>query len=168
MTPPIAVVWLSKLAWARMTDEASRTFPLESGGLLMGYAAPGARAVVVTDIIGPGINAIRTAASFIPDYPFHELEVHRRHQESSGQVRYLGDWHSHPDGPSVLSLKDRRTLHLIGTSREARVSVPLMVLACGRPSGWSANAFAGDLVKTLFGRSRCIAHSTRIQLFDPS
>jgi integrative and conjugative element protein (TIGR02256 family) len=168
MTPPVDVVWLWNMAWARMTEEANSKVPLETGGLLMGYTVPAEKVLVVTDVIGPGPNAVHQSASFIPDYEFHEREVRRHHLESGGRTRYLGDWHSHPDGVSILSAKDKRTLHRIGVSPEARVSTPLMLLVCGRPGRWTANAFAGEFVKARFGRRRCIPHPTPLRFFDPS
>lgn len=124
-------VWVERVAVSAMLEEASRAHPMETGGLLIGYRGPD-RTAVVTQIIGPGPGAIHRGDSFEPDYNFHEAALERIHAESGGIERYLGDWHTHPDGKLYLSPKDLAVLRQIAEHADAGTKHPLMlVIATG-------------------------------------
>ena len=110
-----------------MLREAYRAHPMETGGLLVGYRGPNETAVV-TRIVGPGPNATHCAGSFEPDYDYQEAALKRTYLESAGVERYLGDWHTHPDGRAKLSSKDVAVLQRIAGHAEAGTSNPLMVV----------------------------------------
>src|SRR6266850_2017521 len=111
--------WISQSLVDKLCCEANDKFPLETGGILMGYFSQ--QEVVITAIAGPGQNAIHKQNAFAPDYVFHQKEVARLYAASGQRWIYLGDWHSHPKQriPS-LSAKDLQTLRRIAKSRPAR------------------------------------------------
>lgn len=113
--------------------------PLEVGGVLAGYW--NGEDAVITDVVGPGAGAEHERFHFTPDYEFHTREIARLYLASNGVTTYLGDWHSHPNGPSSLSPVDRRTLREIGDAPEARCPRPLMVLLSGGLDSWSVQSF---------------------------
>ena len=115
-----------------MRGEADSWFPLESGGLLMGYWAD-RDSVVITDLIGPGPRARHETHSFAPDYDFQEGSVAEIYSATDGVVTYLGDWHSHPDGGTGLSRKDRRLLASMARHHESRTPKPLMAVLGNDP-----------------------------------
>lgn len=142
------VVWLPRAILYALQEEADRTAPNETGGLLLGYwARPPGRAdlggeAVVTAVVGPGPAAVHSGLSFVPDYDYQERELARLYAESERRWAYLGDWHSHPDGPGVLSDRDVATLSRIARDPEARAPYPLMaILAGGTP--WVPHAWVG-------------------------
>lgn len=120
-------IWLESDAVASMLEEGRRAHPMETGGLLIGYWSRNDSAVV-SRVIGPGPRAIQWTDSFEPDYGFQEAEIARIHIESQGVERYLGDWHTHPDGGLYLSAKDRDVLRRIADHEEVSTDQPLMLV----------------------------------------
>lgn len=130
---------------AEIRSIADTHFPNEAGGALMGHINDDASGIVITHVIGPGPQATHNRTSFVPDYPYQELEIGRLYDESERTLAYLGDWHSHPDGPAALSGTDCRALINIANFPEARISSPIMILLSGRIGKWSTSAW--QLVK---------------------
>lgn len=118
-----------------MEMEAERRFPLETGGILMGYWAEGRDSeVVITAASEPGPSARHSAKGFTPDADFDRAWVTRVYRESGRTHTYLGDWHSHPGGSLGLSYRDRWTLARIAGDRAARIPTPVMAILAGGPS----------------------------------
>ena len=113
-----------------ITDEVTRKFPLETGGVLMGYS-DSAGDVVVTHVIGPGPRAHHALRNFEPDYEFQEEEISKLFRDSGSVCEYLGDWHSHPRGPEALSTTDKNALMNISRHYPARCSEPIMCIVSG-------------------------------------
>jgi len=121
----------------QLLSDAERAFPLETGGVLMGYWAEPYTEVVITHAIGPGPKAEHRRRGFIPDSEYQEAEIERIYSNSNRLSTYLGDWHTHPLASCYLSFKDKRTLHHIAVFPEARCDVPLMaVLGGGKEGEW--------------------------------
>ena len=125
------IVWISCAVCDALVEEATRAYPFETGGVLMGYADPSDTELVVTALVGPGPGAAHRRTSFVPDHAFHDAEVARLYRESHRRWTYLGDWHSHPAGESSLSRTDRRTLAHIAGDPGARAPRPLMLVLAG-------------------------------------
>ncbi|MGC2971854.1 Mov34/MPN/PAD-1 family protein [Paraburkholderia aspalathi] len=129
-------LWIDSTAFGEMLDEARRAYPLETGGVLVGYIADN-DVPVVQHVIGPGLAARHRRHRFHPD---HEWQCHRLDElfaASLGQAVYLGDWHTHPDGSPRMSWLDRRTLRGIARHREAQLSRPLMLIVGGGRETWN-------------------------------
>lgn len=120
-----------------MVEEADKSFPNESGGVLMGYWVSDSE-LVITDAIGPGPNALHTPFSFVPDSNYHEISIAEIYQTSGRLHSYLGDWHNHTNERTVLSLKDKRTLFRIARSKTARAPNPIMAIL-GKSDEWVAS-----------------------------
>lgn len=127
------LVWFTAEVITQLAVESARLFPLETGGVLMGYTDTSGEQIVVRACTGPGPRATHEVSSFVPDHEFHEREVARIYAASGRVLTYLGDWHSHPDGRLILSSDDRRTIRRIGRSADARVATPIMTVISGRP-----------------------------------
>src|ERR1700730_13029247 len=102
-----------------MRQVAVASAPLETGGCLVGYYAGRSNDAVVTHVLGPGPNARRSKNQFIPDRVFDDETLARLWDESSHTVRYIGDWHSHPEGTANLSRADRASMKHALRSRDA-------------------------------------------------
>jgi integrative and conjugative element protein (TIGR02256 family) len=131
-------VWLSAEARDALEREAARMQPKETGGILAGYRGD-QDTIVITNIVGPGPNAVHGLDYFIPDHAFHQAEMTRIYHDSGRISTYLGDWHSHPDGGSGISKTDRSTLRRIASAPAARAAQPLMVVVSGG-TPWSITA----------------------------
>jgi integrative and conjugative element protein (TIGR02256 family) len=128
---PRCRAWIFPDVKRAIEAEATSRFPLETGGVLMGYWDTQGSDVVITTAIGPGPRASHRPTGFMPDQQY-QLDQIARHYEGSGRrFTYLGDWHTHPRGTEALSGRDRRTLAWIARAPEARAPHPLMLLAVG-------------------------------------
>lgn len=126
------MIWIPERLLDEMSVLAANAYPNETGGVLLGYDA--GNGLVLTAITGPGPEAIHEHHAFIPDYGYQDAEIERIYCESRRRHTYLGDWHTHPDGSTALSSKDKRTLLTIARHRPARTVAPIMgILAGGEP-----------------------------------
>lgn len=125
-------VWWAGAALEEALREAQRAWPLETGGLLLGWS-PKPGAVVIRQVIGPGPQADHRAATFTPDAPWQEQQLAQAYEQAGRRLNYLGDWHTHPRGTVRLSSTDRATLRRIATHADARAPHPVMVLLAGGP-----------------------------------
>lgn len=140
LTPVTA--WISEPALAELRALADRAFPLETGGLLLGYQTH-QEILVITQIVGPGPKAVHRDHGFEPDTPWQAAELARRYEAADRHLDYLGDWHTHPRGSATLSRRDRRTLSRIGRDPAARCPHPMMVLLFGE-NPWRVAAFRSN------------------------
>ena len=122
-------IWLPERLLDEMTLLATGAHPNETGGVLIGYDA--GNGLVITDITGPGPEAVHAHHAFVPDYAYQDKEISRIYRESGRQHAYLGDWHSHPDGAPALSSRDKRTLRGIANHPPARAFAPIMGILAG-------------------------------------
>lgn len=125
---PVGVAWISADALAVIVQEFRQSRPRETGGVLIGYEVTKDKDIVITQAVGPGPRATHNETSFTPDWLYHESEIARRYEKSGRMHTYLGDWHSHPDAATQLSLTDRHTLSKIAKHTDARIRTPLMVI----------------------------------------
>lgn len=109
-----------------MRVEALRAFPLETGGIVMGYEAP--NCMIVTTIIGPGRRAVHRRRSFTPDTEWQSERVAEVYARSGRTEQYLGDWHTHPRGGTGASLTDLLAARSIARFKPARCPRPLMLI----------------------------------------
>lgn len=137
---PTRTAWISDSVFTFLRDEADRTAPKETGGVLLGYWTARPAEPVITHAVGPGARALHNRYRFIPDHDFQAAEIARLYRESNRMLQYLGDWHSHPGSSGQMSSKDRATLREIADARDARSPRPLMfILAYGpiwQPVAW--------------------------------
>jgi integrative and conjugative element protein (TIGR02256 family) len=138
--------------------------PLETGGILLGYCSEGGDTAVITTCIGPGPQASRSRASFVPDHDFHLAEVARHYDETGRREVYLGDWHSHPGGAAYLSRTDRRTAQRIARDGGARLATPLMLVVAGPP--WNLAVWCMEVVPRFACLHDIIAHPLEIRPFS--
>lgn len=134
------LTWLSAAALDTMKVEASRTFPLETGGVLLGYWS-GNEAVIIASS-GPGPLALHGEDHYVPDNSYHSSFVAAAYAASGRRATYLGDWHSHPLGSCSLSELDIKTMRRIARHQRARVSCPLMLVLSGREP-WQVHIWYG-------------------------
>lgn len=159
----IAKAWVSRSAIEAMFREADRSYPCETGGVLMGYWAGCDTDVVVTQVVGPGPYAMHDETSFVPDEQFHEMEIARIYAESGRLHTYLGDWHSHPATAAYLSKLDRKTLKRIAAHTAARTLFPVMaVLGGGSP--WDIRIWR-YVPRAVYGLRISQVHSLKVHLY---
>ena len=129
-------IWINRPVLNEMFTEADRSFPSETGGILLGYDSANTSEVVITCLVGPGPNAIHEWTSFVPDSVWQQAQIDDHYHKSGRTETYLGDWHTHPSGGPHFSSKDRRTLKRIAKTPEARAPSPIMAILYGERGGW--------------------------------
>ena len=113
-----------------MLEQAQQHFPLETGGMLLGYESNDD--IVLTKIIGAGPNAKHGYSHFVPDGEYQQSALEEHFWATDGRETYLGDWHTHPKGKNKLSPLDKRTLACIANEPLSGTKHPLMaIFACG-------------------------------------
>src|SRR5664279_5393472 len=75
---------------------ADEFYPLEVGGVLIGYHYGGT--VEIAHAIGPGPGASHGRFRFEPDSEWQFEQISLLYEVSGRRLSYLGDWHTHPRG----------------------------------------------------------------------
>lgn len=134
-----AEVFLPETVMDELEREAERTYPSETGGVLLGFRdRDNEKLVQVVGQIGPGPGALHAPDRFDPDSRWQEDQIAQIYEQSGRIATYLGDWHSHPGGSPKPSKLDRSTARRIARHRQARAPNPLMVILGGCPGSWTA------------------------------
>jgi integrative and conjugative element protein (TIGR02256 family) len=104
----------------------------ERGGLLVGLVHRKRRIIYVTDAMAPSRDSRGTAQFFVRgvrDYPEQLLEIEDR---TGGVLGYVGEWHTHPNGPSTPSPRDMASVRdLAGSLRPAGLPAHILILSPG-------------------------------------
>ncbi len=91
------VYWPQDLI-SRLRSRRLNKLPNETGGVLIGLADREHRRIVVTDEIAAPPDSQEGPLCFVRGRLGVDREVERLSEASVGQLRYLGEWHSHPHG----------------------------------------------------------------------
>ena len=159
--------WILSGLLEQLFVEANDKFPVETGGILMGYRAKDSNEPVITDLVGPGPKAKHERENFSPDYDFQCSEVARIYEASGRIITYLGDWHTHPNGSGAMSGKDRRTLYSIAGDSSLRAPVPLMlILASGDPE-WAPHLWEGEQSQFFLFIPRLATQRLELRVHEP-
>ena len=75
--------------------------PVETGGVLIGYFDVSRRHVYVVDALPAPRDSDERFDAFIRGFADLRDEIQRIEARTGGQVGYVGEWHSHPDGAGV-------------------------------------------------------------------
>lgn len=154
-------VWLAHRALVSMVRQGTEFSPLETGGILLGWRRGDDR--VVVDVVGPGQNALHGRTRFLPDHKWQMNELSRVFKATGGDIDYLGDWHTHPDGHAIMSQADIHTL----TRISRRVRGALMLIVAGPDfSSPDVGCWKSGSRKGLFTRDVAIEPQD-LQLFEP-
>lgn len=128
--------------------EATSFYPEESGGLLLGWNS--GDDIVVAGLVPGGPEATRTRISFHPDHNFQLKELAQAYTSTSGDLDYVGEWHSHPNGVLKPSWIDRRTLRKMDSSRQGAI---MLIVSTDKVSlhatAWSVQSRWRMTVKSL-------------------
>lgn len=132
-------IWIAESCLAMMHQLAEEKFPLETGGMLIGYIASTGEPVV-TSIIGPGPSAKHRRFKFTPDEIYQQAMLETHFYETEGRETYVGDWHTHPKVAPIPSYLDKCTLARIAREPRSQILLPVMIILGGCEAEWSLNA----------------------------
>jgi len=112
---------------------------------------------IITGLLGPGPASLHGRFAFVPDHAWQLRRIREAFSSTSGDLDYLGDWHTHPDGVPEMSSRDHQTLHRIAR----RVRRPVMLIAAGGPSKWEIGGWIADRRGVLRRKSDHRPHEVR-------
>lgn len=81
-------IWLGRDAAQVIIEQANIFFPLETGGVLLGWRDGEDR--VVVDIVGAGPKALHGRHTFIPDHSWQVEQIDEAFRNTAGDLDYLG------------------------------------------------------------------------------
>ncbi|OWV99534.1 ThiF family adenylyltransferase [Rhizobium sp. R693] len=83
-----------------LLQRRSAALPRETGGSLMGMIDFERRRIDVVGTLPPPTDSIATAGSFTRGVSRLRMDIEAAAARTGNQVRYIGEWHSHPRGRS--------------------------------------------------------------------
>lgn len=162
--PPITV-WISLEVLRSLISEADGHYPVETGGVLIGYWADASTAVV-TASVGSGPASVHSRSAYQHDHAWEASKIAERYEQSGRSEVYIGDWHTHPNAShGELSPADLRSIRRVIKSPEARLSCPLMAVLFGEPGDWQFATWVGILTPRFGWLSRLSVHPVDIRKF---
>lgn len=126
----MSTVWLDERARVLIDAETRKCPRLETGGALFGYESH--HELVVACAYGPGPRARHRRTSFEPNPRTTGALIRAVHEASDGRYRYLGSWHSHPNGRARPSAQDLATTEAVAGQADVALPSPLVLIAASR------------------------------------
>lgn len=84
----------------------------ETGGVLFGVCNYKTKTIHIILSITAPIDSKASSTQFIRGYNGLAEQISEVERKSGGQIGYIGEWHTHPDGPNLLSKQDMKSVDL--------------------------------------------------------
>lgn len=105
--------------------------PWEVGGWLLGYWSEDLATVMLTQATPPGPRG--SAFGVTIGGKGHKEKFEEAWGASDGLITFVGDWHTHPGGPTVPSRQDQRAMRQLAEDDDYGTPVPVIaIVACPR------------------------------------
>jgi|JI6StandDraft_1071083.scaffolds.fasta_scaffold05640_7 hypothetical protein len=134
----------------------AKRLPNETGGVLIGMYDMPRKTVYVVDTIHSPSDSKEKPTLYIRGCEGLEERMATINAETAGELEYIGEWHSHPDGCSCAPSNDDLNLFANITDRMTAAGYPAFMAIVGQHNqsawflgtmasdcGWSAPASAG-------------------------
>lgn len=125
------MIYILKSLVKSILKETNAHYPLETGGMLLGYIEK--KNYYVLDLIEAGPDAVHKLNYFLPDSKFQQPILEQKFIKSNGLITFLGDWHSHPNEDSYMSKLDMETLKNISEDEGAQITCPIFIIIATSP-----------------------------------
>ena len=86
---------------SRASEYRRQRLPNETGGVLIGYFDVPRKSVYVVDVLPAPKDSAEHKTAFVRGFAGLREELDAIEARTGGQVGYVGEWHSHPDGAGV-------------------------------------------------------------------
>ena len=126
------IIWIRNDHYERIVGIVQGFLPYETGGILLGYTDIRGN-LVITEVVGPGPDAVHQEDYFLPDGSFQQDKINKAFEASAGETTYLGDWHSHPFRRPYLSSIDLTTLQNIARHKTSGTPEPVFLIVGTNP-----------------------------------
>jgi hypothetical protein len=131
---------LEKLAALR-----SAKLPNETGGVLIGHYDLNRQSVYVVDTIPSPLDSAEWPTLYIRGSEGLLTQVQAVGDRTAGQLEYVGEWHSHPDGCATLPSNDDLLVFSWLTQHMSVAGLPaLMAIVGGEGSSW----YLGEMLRS--------------------
>jgi integrative and conjugative element protein (TIGR02256 family) len=115
---------INKLASAR-----AEHLPNETGGILLGSVDSTRKIIYVVDILLSPIDSIEWPTSYIRGFQGLNSSLEQVKAKTLGNLDYIGEWHSHPDGCTCKpSTDDLKALAIISEGMAAEAVPAVMII----------------------------------------
>jgi len=121
-----SAVHISKSVLKRIEEETKFHYPNEFGGVFIGYKSN--LQFIITDILIPD-QYKNGQTIFIREPGTLNERLSEIHKMTNGEIEYLGEWHSHPNGPTTPSRTDINAMQEIATDKNINIDKPLLMIA---------------------------------------
>jgi integrative and conjugative element protein (TIGR02256 family) len=118
---------------------------LETGGILLGYDADELGTALVMEAGDPGPHAERRRDFFRRDLAHAQWLADVAYERSCS--RWIGEWHTHPQGALSPSWKDLRTYRRFLRDRELQFAVFVSLIVGPGETGWERPRLAAWLIE---------------------
>ena len=130
---------MSKSNLNQMFRHCKKSFPDETGGILIGNYTKSLDCAAIETITGPPKDSKRGRTWFKRGVQgLREIvEKYWKHNRF-----YIGEWHFHPEGEPSPSNTDKNQLETICKSKDYDCSAPILVIVGGKPPEmWNIRTF---------------------------
>jgi integrative and conjugative element protein (TIGR02256 family) len=108
-----------------------RNLPNETGGVALGRIDSNRKIIYVATILASPPDSVQWPTAYIRGAQGLEEAVGRLNRLAGGDICYVGEWHSHPEGHSSEPSEDDRKAHRGITHEMGRAGLPGLVLIQG-------------------------------------
>jgi molybdopterin/thiamine biosynthesis adenylyltransferase len=130
---------------AECGDADRRHGPLvETGGRLLGQVDDACRIVWVSSATGPPPDSERSSLRFRLGVAGVPELLASYDAASGGLARLVGEWHTHPGGPTAESTTDHEAMATLLTASGPVLAQELLLILGGPPSRWTAWVERGE------------------------
>ena len=113
-----------------MLERCGRSFPMETGGILVGYYSDDSRFAHVTDLVPAPSDSTSNRFSFQRGVRGVQKFLNQMWLRSR---YYLGEWHFHPDGSASPSGTDADQMKSIAYAGSYHCPEPVLLILGGNP-----------------------------------
>jgi integrative and conjugative element protein (TIGR02256 family) len=121
-----SAIHISKSVLKRIEEETKFHYPKEFGGVFIGYKSD--LHFIITDILIPD-QYKNGQTIFIREPGTLNERLREVHQMTKGEIEYLGEWHSHPNGPTTPSSTDINAMEIIAKDKNINMDRPLLMIS---------------------------------------
>lgn len=124
--------------WDKILAHCNEFYPKECGGVLVGSYDKDLKNSFVKDIYFSKKSKF-WMFNFLRESQETNKYLKQLWGKSSSEVYFVGEWHSHPNGNSMPSSRDDKTLFKIAKSKTCQCSRPILLILSGNAEdGWNA------------------------------
>lgn len=119
-------IHISRSVLRKIEENITTHYPKEFGGVFIGFKEN--KNFIITNILIP--DKYENGKTVFVRHPGSLNErLKHIHKLTNGKIGYLGEWHSHPDGPTSPSKVDLNAMRNIAKDKNITIDEPLLMIA---------------------------------------